>query len=148
MGRKEKYNSHVAPYLQDIGRWKAQGLTEEQIAEHLNISYSALQSYKKSNEELKNILLFGDREVCTKIYNTILEQALGYYREETKTRKDGDDNIVFIDTTKKYIQPDYRYLVLWLINHDPNFKMLSKEQQEKIQKELELKEKASEANDW
>ena len=148
MGRKDRYNSHVEPYLQDIGRWKAQGLTEEQIAEHLQISYSSLQSYKKSHDELKNILMFGDREVCKKIYNTVLEQALGYYKEEIKTRKDGDDNIVFTETIKKYISPDYRYLVLYLINHDPNFKTLSREQQDKINRELTIKEQNSEADNW
>lgn len=122
MGRKNLYNSHVKPYLEDIGRWKSQGLTEESIAENLNISYSAFKSYKNSNEELKNILMYGDREICKQIYNAVLEQAMPHKEVVTKIRKDGDGNIIFTETTEKTIPPDYKYLVLYLINHDPNFK--------------------------
>lgn len=148
MGRADKYKSHVEPFLQDIGRWKSQGLTEEKIADYLKISSSVFQKYKKSHEELKDVLMFGDKKVCSKIYNTIFEQAMGYFKEEVKTRRDKDGNVVYTETVKKYIPPDYRYLVLYLINHDPNFKTLSREQQDKIQRELEIKEKNEEANNW
>ena len=148
MGRVDRYSSHVEPFLEDVGRWKAQGLTEKQIAENLGISESVLQKYKTAHPELKYILLFGNKKVSKQLYNTILEQANGYYKKENKTRRDKNGEIIYMDEIEKYFPPDYRFILLWLINNDPNFKMLSQEQRDYKDRELAIKEKKNEADNW
>lgn len=42
---KSKYESHVAPYLEQIAQWAEKGATIKEIAAKLNVAYSSLRKY-------------------------------------------------------------------------------------------------------
>lgn len=84
-GRKEKYESHVQPYLDRIPVWRRQGMTEEQIAHKLGIGLSTIQLYKKENIELLDALREGTAELIEKLEETLYNRAIGIDYEETKT---------------------------------------------------------------
>ena len=52
-----RWDTHVSPYLQEIGRWARRGLNNEKIADQLGIGSSTFRKYMKEHPELKAILI-------------------------------------------------------------------------------------------
>lgn len=49
---KDKYTTHVKPFLVQIKELKSHGATERQIANKLNISYASFNNFKQDVEVL------------------------------------------------------------------------------------------------
>ena len=82
MGRRNKYEEFVKPYLQDIVEWSKE-LNERQIAAKLGIAVSTLEKYKLEHEELGEVLKEGKQKCkAAKIekFKSLLEKrAEGFF---------------------------------------------------------------------
>lgn len=148
---KDKYTTHVKPFLSQIKELKAHGSTERQIANELNISYASFNNYKEKHKELYEVLLNANEQLVSDVRGSLYKRAMGYFIEEEKhteiVNPDGSSSEK-IETTKKYIAPDVGACVLMLKNYDETFTNDDKETRDRKNKELEIKEKNSEKEDW
>ena len=147
MGRIDRYETHVQPYLEYIAKWKV-FMTEEQIAEVLGISYSTFQKYKKSHKELNDKCLFGNREKLEEVESAMYKRAIGYDYWEEKEAMTKDGEIVTL-RTKKHMPADPRAAEFIDRNNNPNGTYAN--EVKKQQEELELKknkDKREEEDHW
>lgn len=85
--RKTKYDTHVAPFLYEIGQMARNGATEEEIAKKLNVAYSTFRGYKDKHEELNNSLRMNKEMADLNVEAALYKRATGYeYTEVTKER--------------------------------------------------------------
>lgn len=148
---RDKYTTHVKPFLDQIKDLKAHGATERQIANELNISYASFNNYKEKHKELKDVLLDANEKLISDIKGTLYRRATGYFVNEEKNTiiNDSNGNITEKkEVTQKYITPDIGAAVLLLKNYDDTFVNDDKETRDRKKKELELKIKNSEKEDW
>ena len=72
-----------------FGGWAREGLTDEQIAEKMNISRSTLYEWKKKYSDISDALKKGKEVVDFAVENALLRRALGFkYKEVIKERID------------------------------------------------------------
>lgn len=72
---KSKYESHVAPRLEEIKDWCRNGATDEQIYNRLGISRNAFYEYQKKHREFYESLKY-NKEYCDgQIENALFEAA-------------------------------------------------------------------------
>ena len=150
MGRKNKYETHVKPYLQQIQEWYEE-YDERQIAtEKLGIAVSTFENYKKKYPELREALRNGKQNLVGELKASLKKKAKGFYYEETKTciREDGGKQVKVIEKYKKYAQPDTGAIHLLLKNLDPDWVNDDRTTIGIKQKQLELTERKIEQNEW
>ena len=122
-GRKNKYETHVKPYIDKIKMWKRDGYHEEQIAKMLGVAVSTFNLYKKSHSELSDTLKTGKEDLIADLEKTLYQKAKGVEYEEVKTviEKDGQGkDKKKIEKTKKWIPPDTTALIFTLKNLRPD----------------------------
>lgn len=168
-GRKNKYETHVKPYLDNIEKW-AQECTEQQIANKLNVGYSSFIRYKNDFRELREALKKGHDELVYDLRSTLIKRAKGFTYEESKVVKEqyalpdelreillkyGADeelldkiNLVKTEINIKHALPDVAALNLALKNYDKDNWSNDPQMLEIRKKELELREKQLERNEW
>lgn len=149
MGRKNKYETHVKPYLNQIQEWY-EDLDERQIAEQLGIAVSTWEKYKKQYPELREALKKGKQHLVGELKTSLKKKAKGFYYEETKTciREVGGKQAKVIEKYKKYAQPDTGALHLLLKNLDENWHNDDQITIDLKKKQLELTERKVEQNEW
>lgn len=87
MGRKNKYQELVFPYLEEINRKVRQGVTEAEIAKALNVSVATFENYKNAHKELRDALSKGKgADVLQRLVNAGIESACGYFKENETTQ--------------------------------------------------------------
>lgn len=122
-GRKNKYETHVRPYLERIPKWRRQGMTEEQIANKLGIAVSTLNVYKNQHSELIDALKKGRAELVEELEDSLYQRAMGFdYTEEKiymELDGDGRERKRQEKTTKKAL-PDTGALAFALKNLAPD----------------------------
>ena len=92
-GRKNKYETYVKPYLEDINKKIREGVTEKDIAKSLNISVATLNNYKSQYHELKEALSANKgKDVLKDLVNAGIQSAKGYYKENETTIVILDEN--------------------------------------------------------
>lgn len=112
---KTKYETVIEPNLTLIGRWKRNGISEEEIAKKLGIAYSTFNLYKKQKSELSEVLKKGAEIVDTEVENALLKRALGYsYDEITKELVNGELKVTKI--VHKQVVADTTAQIFWLKN--------------------------------
>ena len=67
---KDKYGSHVKPYLGDITKWCGT-MTEKQMAEKLGIAYSSCCKYKNDHMELSEAIKKGRQNLVAELKSTL-----------------------------------------------------------------------------
>lgn len=145
-GRPQKYVELVEPYLPEIKKM-ALTMTEQQIAKTLGISYSAFRKYKGLYPELQEALKKGRRQLAMELYSVLIKRAKGYkYSEKKQYYKDG--KLVAEEVTEKYLPPDVAALNLALKNFDPENWANDPQALDLRRRELELREKAMEKEEW
>lgn len=169
VGNPSKYETHVAPYLEEI-KVMAWHMSERQLAKELGVGYSTFCRYKEAHEELRDAMKKGRRKLVTDLRSALIKKAEGFYYTETKRRyksisiddplrakllADGYDieelqALQEVDTEvhNKYSPPDVAALNLALKNYDrenwandPQLIALRKE-------ELKLRERQIENAEW
>ena len=151
MGRPDKYYSNVEPYLDKISEM-ALTMTERQIAEKLGVGYTSWKEYKKKYPTLTDHLKSGRKELVIDLKSTLIKKAKGYtYREKKivkELNEDGKLIVVKEEIYEKQAQPDVAACNLLLKNYDKDNWANDPQALDLKRKELELKEKQIENNDW
>lgn len=146
MGRKDRYESHVKPRLEEIRAWY-QLCTEAQIAKKLGISMTTFGRYKREHPELREVLKEGRETLVEDLKINLKKKAQGYYYEETKTviRQEGEKEVRVIEKYKRYAHPDTGAIHLLLKNLDDDWRNDDKPTMEMKRQHLQLaKQKAEE----
>lgn len=76
MARPSKYETYVAPRLEEVADWVRNGATDRQMAELLGISESTLNEYKKEFPEFSECLKNTRAYVDGQVENALLKKAL------------------------------------------------------------------------
>lgn len=149
MGRKNKYESHVQPYLNDIKKWIEKS-TEEQIARKLGVSQSSFELYKTQHEELKEVLKAGRQQLVEELHGKLKRKAMGYeYTEKKETIKNEDGHITTVtEIYTKYAHPDTAAIHLLLKNYDETWHNDDKATLDIKREQLEVAKKKAEAAEW
>lgn len=130
MARPSKYQTHVAPRLQEIKSWARDGATEEEIAKRLRIAISTLYEYKKEFSEFSESLTPA-RVYDDEVVNSLHKNTLGgivelskpikckkrYYENGRLVR---EEEVIVTAKEEIYVQPDTRAQMYWLNNRVPS----------------------------
>lgn len=147
-GRKNAYDEKIRPFLDQIKKWSEQGMTERSMAKQLGVAYSTFNKYKATEKELAEALKAG-RETCVEaLENAMYRRAIGFqYVEEkvTESEKDGKKT----ERITKTALPDVT-AAIYLLKHWGKDKGYTNDPMslEIKEKELQLKEKIAEQNNW
>lgn len=131
-----------------IEDWARQGLTDEQIAKNMNISYSTFREWKKKYSALSAALKKGKAPIDFEVENALLKRALGFEYEETETVFEDVDGKPKkrIKKTIKYAPPDTSACIFWLKNRKPNhWRKMNEAVESKLKAEIEKLLKEAEA---
>lgn len=145
-GRPSKYKKHVEPYLDKI-KQMALTMTEKQIAETLGVGYTAFREYKRRYPALNDALKKGRADLVMELRSTLIRRAKGFQYEEKKIIKEGGEVVQEIHAIKSAL-PDVAALNLLLKNYDRENWANDPQTLELRKKELELRERQVEANEW
>lgn len=145
-GRPSKYKKHVEPYLDKI-KQMALTMTEKQIAETLGVGYTAFREYKRQYPALNDALKKGRADLVMELRSTLIRRAKGFQYEEKKIIKEGGEVVQEIHAIKSAL-PDVAALNLLLKNYDRENWANDPQTLELRKKELELRERQVEANEW
>lgn len=152
MGRKNRFETHVRPYLEQIPTWY-EALTEGQIAKKLGISTASFENYKNQYPELVEALRKGKTILADELKDSLRRKAKGFYYTETKRTyvEDEDGQRVGeakVEMTEKYAAPDTGAIHLLLKNIDPNWKNDDQATLALKREKLELEKQKAEAANW
>lgn len=152
MARPCNYNKLIEPYLDDIAQM-ALTMSEEQIAQTLGVGYSTFKRYKRDYKPLQDAVKRGRKVLVMELKNALIQKAKGFDYTETKEVKEinpdtGKLEITKTETVKKHTTPDVAAINLLLKNYDKENWANDPQMLELRKKELELKEKSIEANEW
>lgn len=126
MARPSKYDTHVAPRLNEIQAWARDGATEKAIAEKLRISIASLCVYKKEflefSEALKSACAYDD-EVVNALHRNTQGQVVKL-QKPIKVRKKYFENgklvleeeVIVTVEEEIYVHPDTMAQMYWLNN--------------------------------
>ncbi len=77
MARPSKYETHVAPRLEEIKDWVRNGATDKEVAERLGISETSFYEFKKEFSEFSESLK-KNKEICdAEVESALHKAALG-----------------------------------------------------------------------
>ena len=152
MGRKNKFESNVRPYLSEISKWY-ETMTEGQIAKKLGISVASFENYKIKYPELVECLQTGKEILVDDLKDTLRKKAKGFYYVETKRvfieNELGEQiGTARVETTEKYAAPDTGAIHLLLKNLDSEWRNDDKATMDLKKEKLELDKQKSENADW
>lgn len=145
-GRPNKYFTHVQPRLEEIKKL-CLTMTEKQIAQTLGVSYSCWCDYKNKYSELSDALKKGRESLVLELKSTLIRKAKGFSYSEKKTIKENGVT-VREEIYEKASLPDVAALNLLLKNYDKDNWSNDPQMLRIREKELELKEKQIEENNW
>lgn len=128
-------------------------MSEEQIAQTLGVGYSTFKRYKRDYKPLQDAVKRGRKVLVMELKNALIQKAKGFDYTETKEVKEinpdtGKLEITKTETVKKHTTPDVAAINLLLKNYDKENWANDPQMLELRKKELELKEKSIEANEW
>lgn len=145
-GRPNKYKTHVEPYLDKI-KEMALTMTEKQIAKTLGVGYSSFREYKRQYPALTSTLKKGRQELVMELRSVLIQRAKGFHYEEKKIIEEHGEVVREERTVKKSL-PDVAALNLLLKNYDKENWANDPQMLDIRKKELELRERQIENNEW
>lgn len=147
-GRKVRYESYVAPHLQDIPNWM-QTMTEEQIARRLGIAVSTWHDYKNKHPELAEAVKRGRQDLIADVKSALIMRAKGFeYTEKKQYLQESERGTTsYTEITTKRALPDVAACNSILQNLDKNW-YRDRAAAKLREQELELKKRLAEANNW
>lgn len=168
-GKPRKYDDYVKPYLPLISEW-CRTMTEQQIAEKLGIGYSTFNQYKADYPEVKEAIKKGKQNLVAELKSALIKKAKGYEYTETKIVEEAvkwpeemyamlidagftkeqieASRLVKTEIAHKKMSPDVAALNLALKNYDKENWANDPQMLDIRKKELELREKQIENNEW
>ena len=146
-GRRSYALEEMLKHLDDIERWARDGATEGQIAEQFGICRQTFSKYKNQNSEIFDAIKKGRVIFVEDLKSALVKKAKGFTYEEKKIIKE-NGVVVREEIYKRASLPDVAALNLLLKNYDRENWSNDPAVLELRKKELELKEKQIENNDW
>lgn len=168
-GRKNKYDSNILPYFDKIAEW-CQTMTEKQIAKRLDVSIDSWCKYKNLHPEFAELLKNSRQDLVTEIKSALIRKAKGFHYTETKDvytslsvtddlyirlsdmGMDPEDlkqiKLVRTEVTEKYSAPDVAAANLLLKNYDRDNWANDPQTLRLRERELILREKQIERDEW
>lgn len=125
-GRRGKYEDWLdEDSLLKVQGWARDGLSNEQIAHNMGITFQTLYKWQDKYSELREALKKGKEVVDREVENALLKRALGYEYDEVTQEPvtDKDTGITEMRVTKrvtKQIVPDVTAQIFWLKNRKPD----------------------------
>lgn len=151
MGRPNKYDSHIKPYLKQIAEWKRNGATDEQICEQLDVSksvyYDAKVKYSEFSEILKNSKAMFISDLRGELARLAFKHTLSTVKVYTKNDEKGNP-ITYREKTEKEVDGDIAAIHLLLKNLDRDNWADNPQGLEIKKQELELRRLIAEANSF
>lgn len=170
-GRPNKFDSDVRPRFAEIENWLKIGITDKELAENLGINKGTICEYKKRFPEFAELLKTGRRQPVQDIKAALFKRATGFTYSEKKTIieyeewkpeiKDalaqigvdvdalGQRKLVRVEIMEKAALPDPASAMILLKHWDKENEWTQDPQMLELKKkELELKEKKLESEDW
>lgn len=152
MGRKNKFESNVRPFLNEIPKWY-ETMTEGQIAKKLGISVASFENYKIKYPELVDCLRKGKDVLVDDLKDSLRKKAKGFYYTETKRtfleNELGEQiGTVRVEQTEKYAAPDTGAIHLLLKNFDESWTNDDKTTLDLKREKLELEKQKAEGESW
>ena len=95
--------------------WARDGLTDEQLAEKIDIGTRTLYDWKGRYPQISQALKKGKEIVDIQVENALLKRALGYDYQEERVERSDKDGVKFIQTLK-HVPPDTTAQIFWLKN--------------------------------
>ena len=127
IGRPNKYDTHIAPFLDEIGILRLNGVNYETIAKMLNISLRTLNYHKKNIEEFLHTIKKNNDGLILSLEDSLYNLARGnYIGVKSKTVYeiiDGkiDKNMIkSYEETKEYGKPELGAVIFSLYNLAPD----------------------------
>ena len=146
-GRRSYALEEMLAHLDDIEKWARDGATEGQIAEQFGICRQTFSKYKNQNDEIFNAIKKGRVVFVEDLKSALVKKAKGFTYEEKKIVKE-NGVVVREEIYKRASLPDVAALNLLLKNYDRENWSNDPAVLELRKKELELKEKQFENNEW
>ena len=118
---KGKYYTHVEPYLDLIPTWRKKGMTEEQVAYKLEISWTSLKTYKEQYPDFLAVIKKGKAELVGELEGSLYKSSKGYWVEEETTEVE-ESNLGTKEKKKihkKWIPANTAHLIFALKNLEP-----------------------------
>lgn len=149
MGRKNKYETHVQPRLEEIKLWYGT-MTEAQIAKKLGVSVASFENYKLSYPELVECLTSGKEILIEELKETLKRKAKGFHYTETKKtiRNVNGNKTQVIEEYERYSPPDTGAIHLLLKNLDDEWRNDDKATMDLKREKLELEKSKAENEAW
>lgn len=151
MGRKNRYESHVKPFLEEIPKWY-EDMTEGQIAAKLGIAISTFEKYKNEYPELVTCLQKGKEILISELKDNLKRKAKGFYYTETKRIykevngvKSGEVEVI---ENEKYAVPDTGAIHLLLKNLDETWRNDDSATMDLKRQKIELEKQKAESDEW
>lgn len=148
MGAKSKYETHVAPHLEDVKRW-FKFYTEGKIANKLGVSHKTFIKYKAEHEELRNCLEKSKDDLVVTLKEKLVEKAFGCKTKTTKriTREKEGKEETYTEEYEQEHPPDVAAIHLLLKNLDDTWRNDDKATMDIKRGQLELA-REKEENKW
>lgn len=150
MGRKSKYETEIAPHIEEIKDAVAAGATIKEIAKAFNIAESTIHKYRKEKKEFSDAFTRGREKVVIEIKAALLKKALGFHYEETRSSIKEVDGVKNVNTEihQRYCPPSETAAAMLLRNYDTTYHDGDDTTVKIKQQEAELKQKIANANNW
>jgi hypothetical protein len=145
-GRPNKYETHVKPRLKEIEEM-CQTMTEKQIAQYLGVAYSSWNEYKTKYSELTETIKKGRFALVKELKSTLIRKAKGFHYTEKKIIKE-KGVIIREEIYEKASLPDVAALNLLLKNYDADNWSNDPQMLKLREKEIQLRERQIENNEW
>lgn len=150
VGRKSKYYTEVYPKLEQIKKYIADGATEKDIIDWLQIASSTFYEYKLKYPEFKESLDVPKKESVMQVKNALLKRALGYTYQEKKQYivrdKESGKETLRSEIYEKHCPPDIGAIAMFLRNNDKEYHDRDQAHYDFEELELELKKQIQEMN--
>ena len=150
-GRKTVYETHIAPRLKDIEKWRKVGATVENMCAALGVSKTTFHKYLNEQPEFKNAYKKGTAEFVMDLrgelariaFKHTLETKKQYIKQDMET----GNNTKYTEITTKEVDGDIAAINLLLKNLDENWS--NDPQNLALRKqELELRKQIAAANNF
>ena len=122
-------------------------MTDKQISDSLGVAYSTFMKYKAEKKEFAEVLKKGRQNLVSELKGILIKRAKGYDYEEKKIITDSD-GYTRKEIYQRHSRPDVASINLLLKNYDRENWSNDWQNHEIKLKELELKEKAFESDNW
>ena len=124
-GKRGKYADWITDDgLLKVQGWARDGLSNEQIAHNMGITFQTLYKWQDKYSELREALKKGKEVVDREVENALLKRAMGYetveeVEEPVEDKETGEVQMRVTKRVKKQVAPDVTAQIVWLKNRKP-----------------------------